>query len=63
MNSQIVVRAVRQIVDGVVSEEPDVVHSAKMRKDHVIHLLVVTLTADDVSCFLSVPLLRGAVER
>ena len=38
--------------DGVVSEEPDAVHPAKMREDCVLRLLVVTLTDDDASRFL-----------
>ena len=42
---------------GVSSEEPDVVHQGEMREDYVVDLLIVSLTADDVPCFLSVPLL------
>ena len=69
VHSWIAVQAVRQIInhglerDGVVSEEPDVVHPAKMRKDCVIRLLVVTVTADDVSCFLSMCHCSASLEK
>ena len=54
MHSQIVLHAVRHPFEhglehgGVSSEEPDVVHPAEMRKGCVVHLLVVSLTADDI---------------
>ena len=66
IHSQIVLHAVRHPFEhglergGVSSEEPDVVHPAEMRKGCVVHLLVVSLTADDVCCFLSVPLFAVA---
>ena len=55
-------QTVCQIVDRglehgcVMSEEPDVVHPAKMREDCAVHLQIVSSAADDVTRFLSVPL-------
>ena len=43
---------------GVRREEPHAVHPTEMREKRISHLVIVTITTNDVTCVMRVPLFR-----